>query len=273
MQAKIRIVTTETGASALDCAVIEGGPEIFVLFPGLYTKSLMPLAPLIAEMYRRFLEKYTICVFDRVAEPPEHCTVRSMADDTIRAMESLGIRDACVMGVSMGGMLAQVLAAARPDLVRCLVIGSSTSHVTDRAGKILREWAALARAGKADELSRSFASLIYTASFYAKHEKAILNSFSGAGESDLKRFAVFAECLCGFRMPENEKAVCPVLAVGGGEDRIFDPEEIHGIARRNGGRSFIYEHYGHAVYDEAADYPERVWNFFEEHGGGNAGGR
>src|SRR5215218_557030 len=47
--------------------------------------------------------------------------VRDMADDGIRLLDQLGIDAAHVVGASMGGMLAQLMAAWWPDRVRSLV--------------------------------------------------------------------------------------------------------------------------------------------------------
>jgi pimeloyl-ACP methyl ester carboxylesterase len=264
-QPDIHISSIPTASTTLDYARIAGGQKSFVLLPGLYTKSLMPLAPAVAMQYKRFLGNYTITMFDRVSEPPEHYTVSDMVADTIRAMDALHIQDAYMMGVSAGGMVAQTIAAERPDLVKRLVIGSSTPAMTEHARGILNNWSALAKAGKADELGRSFAELIYTEAFYARHKEAILASLAGTTEAELKRFAIFADGLCSFDLVANLRAItCPVLAIGGALDRIFPPEQAKQIAQQTGGKSFIFNNYGHAVYDEAPDYLNKVWEFFEE---------
>ena len=246
----------------MDCATIAGGKLPFVLLPGLYTKSLMPLAPAVARQYRRFLGEYTIYMLDRVSEPPERYTVQDMVGDTIQALEQLGLRDVFMMGVSAGGVVAQAIAAERPDLVRRVVIGSSTSQMTEHARQILRNWISLARAGKVDELNCAFAGMIYTDSFYARYKEAIIGAHSYPTEAELRRFAIFAEALCDFGQPAG-KITCPLLAIGAEQDRIFGAEGSREIARRNGGRVFIYKDYGHAVYDEAPDYLDKVWEFFQ----------
>lgn len=53
----------------------------------------------------------------------EPFTIAQLADDAARLLEALEIDSAHVMGISMGGMVAQELALAHPEKVRTLVLG------------------------------------------------------------------------------------------------------------------------------------------------------
>ena len=59
--------------------------------------------------------------------PPEQYTLSDMAEDSARLLEELGISPAHVVGASMGGMVAQLLAAEHPDSVRSLTSIMSTT--------------------------------------------------------------------------------------------------------------------------------------------------
>ena len=48
-----------------------------------------------------------------------------MADDAVRVLDAAGIAQACVFGISMGGMIAQELALHYPARVRALVLGAT----------------------------------------------------------------------------------------------------------------------------------------------------
>lgn len=54
-------------------------------------------------------------------------TLSDLADDAFGLLDAVGVRQAHVVGVSMGGMIAQAMAIARPDRVRSLTSLMSTT--------------------------------------------------------------------------------------------------------------------------------------------------
>lgn len=69
------------------------------------------------------------------------------ATDALAVCRLLGVEHAYVVGLSMGGMVAQKLALAAPDFVDALVLCDTSTHTGRRAGEGLRAAAEVARAG------------------------------------------------------------------------------------------------------------------------------
>jgi pimeloyl-ACP methyl ester carboxylesterase len=72
-----------------------------------------------------FAERYRVIAFDNrgagQTDAPDHpYTTTMMANDTVGLMDALGIEQAHVLGVSLGGMIAQEVALNHPGRVRSL---------------------------------------------------------------------------------------------------------------------------------------------------------
>ena len=74
--------------------------------------------------------KYKCIVFDnrgsgRSSKPDIPYTMEMLAGDTVGLMKALNIENAHVLGISMGGMIAQQVAISNPEKVRSLILVST----------------------------------------------------------------------------------------------------------------------------------------------------
>lgn len=67
-------------------------------------------------------------------KPPVAYTLHDMAADAVGLLDALGVASAHIMGGSMGGMIAQLVAADYPDRVRSLTVFMSSSGAPDLPG-------------------------------------------------------------------------------------------------------------------------------------------
>ena len=93
----------------MDTIRFGSGARTLVMLPGVGDglKTVKGMALPFALLYRKLAKDYTVYVFSRRRELPEHSTTREMAQDVNEAMTVLGLSGAAVVGVSQGGMIAQ----------------------------------------------------------------------------------------------------------------------------------------------------------------------
>ena len=213
-------------------------------------------------------ERYTIYVFDRRKELPATYSVQDMARDTAEAFRALGLEKVCLFGASQGGMMALVLAIEHPELVDKLVLGSTSAHVRREQYRVIDEWVGLARAGDRERLYLSFGEEIYPPAVFAQCRDTLLAAAATVTDGELERFIILAEGIKGFDVVSQlDKIQCPVLALGSFEDSVLDADATLEIAEhldhRPDFRLYMYTGYGHAAFDTAPDYRQRILHFFE----------
>jgi pimeloyl-ACP methyl ester carboxylesterase len=77
--------------------------------------------------------------------PPVPYLLSDMAADAVAVLDALGVERAHVLGVSMGGMIAQTVAIEHPDRVRSLISVMSTTGDRDVGGSTPEAYAELTR--------------------------------------------------------------------------------------------------------------------------------
>jgi 3-oxoadipate enol-lactonase len=121
-----------------------GGPPV-VLIQGLGAdKHLWTLQRLaLARRYR------TIALDNRGAgrsdKPYGTYSLEQMADDTAAVLDHAGVDDAHVVGASMGGVIAQLIALRHPERVRSLTLACTSCRHHAWRRELLAEWAETAQ--------------------------------------------------------------------------------------------------------------------------------
>ncbi|MBQ9518032.1 MAG: alpha/beta hydrolase [Eubacterium sp.] len=262
------ILSVNTDSNTVDCLKFGSGERAFVIIPGLSVKSVLLSASAVVNAYGEFAKDYTCYLFDRPKDMPYGTTVADIAEETAKAMAKLGISDADVFGTSQGGMIAQVIAIEHPELVRKLALGSSAARLHDYALEATANWRALAEQGRAEDLCRDFVNRVYSKPFAEKYGNMLVRLMRDCTEEELSRFATCSHASDGFDITnELTKIKCPVFVIGADNDRVLTGEASREIADILQCEIYMYgEPYGHAVYDEAPDYRQKLLNFYGKEG-------
>jgi len=244
------------------------GKRILVMLPGLgeSLQSVKGTALPMALMYHVFAKDFTVYMFSRKEPLAAGVTTRCLARDQAEAMEILGIDQADVVGVSMGGMIAQHLAADFPEKVGKLVLVVTCGQPNPILTESVEEWKDCARRGDHAGFMDSNLRRIYSDAYYRK--KKWLAPIVGklTKPKSYKRFFIQADaCLTHNAMADLGKIRAETLVMGGEKDLALGGEASRQLAAAiPGAKLRMYEQWGHGLYEEEKTFNRTVLEFLLE---------
>lgn len=203
------------------------GPRTLVIFPALgdAVRDVTALSWRLAWYYRGFTsDDDRVYLISRKRGLPAGYTTRQMAADYARAFEESIDGPADVVGLSMGGLIAQHFAADFPQHVRRLVIGVAAHRLGAEGERMVRRWSTLAQEQRWRELYSDNVALTYTGfrrSLYSILVRLMSERLlpKPASPSD---YVVSMEACLGHDAADQLGAVrVPTLVVGGTQDELF----------------------------------------------------
>lgn len=241
------------------------GNGTLVILPGLSYDGFFPQAEEIARAYEIFVDKFTVYLIDRNLKPKIGYSVKDIADDTAEVLEKLGIEKADVFGASLGGMVAQELAINYPRFVEKLVLGSTLSRPNGTFRKVLARWEDLARVGRINTLTSDINNTIYTPETLKKYAAVFSAIEPVSSEEKTARFIVYLNAAKSFDAYGSLAGItAETFVIGALNDKITTARAARETAKALNCKYYEYEKYGHAVFDEAPDYKERVYHFLTD---------
>jgi len=176
-----------------------------------------------------------------------------MAGDYARAFER-EIGPAHLMGLSLGGLVAQHFAADHPEHVRSLVIGVSGRGLGAEGREIVGRWINLARDNRWRELHAEMIVAMYTGIRRPLYELLARLLGRALTRNPVARndFVVSAEAALNHDADERLGEIrTRALVLGGAEDRLFPaPVQKDTAARIPGASSQLIQGVGHGAFDE-----------------------
>lgn len=244
------------------------GSKTLIIIPGLGDglRTVKGMAVPLALMYKKFAKKYTVYVFSRRNNLPKGFTTQEMAQDIVEAMDLLNIPNADILGVSQGGMIAQCIAISNPEKVNHLVLVVTSSKNNEMMNNVVENWIHLAEKQDFKNIFIDTAEKSYSEEYLKKYRKYYNLLWRLSKPKDYKRFIIQANsCLAHNVYDDLDKIKCPTLIIGGKQDRIVGANASKELADKiESSELYLYENYGHAVYEEAKDFNDRVLNYFRE---------
>ena len=259
------IKTLKFDSFEMDYFSFGNGDKTFVIVPGMSVKSVMLSADAIEAAYAPFAEEYTVYCFEYVKYMKRGYSVDNMADDLALAMCVLGISNAYMFGASLGGMVIQFLAIRHPELVAKLVLASTVSRLSNYDRSNMERWRGMVDRGEVRSLNIDLREHLYGEEFLEQWHDVFVSIENEGTEEEIQRVGYMIDACVGFDSFQYlDKITCPVLVIGDKDDKALSIEGSYELAEKLGCEKYIYEGYGHAVYDEAPDYKERLLNFYRD---------
>ena len=247
------------------------GKKTLLILPGLGDglRTVKGTALPLSYMYRSLSSDYTVYAFSRRNDMRPDSSTRDMAADLAAAMASLGIQKADVMGVSMGGMIAQWLAIDHPQLVDKLILVVTAGIANEILKESVQEWLSCIERNDHRALMDSNLKRIYSNDYYRKNKWMIPLIGRITKPRSYERFNILAKaCITHNAMPYLSQITASTLVIGGERDIALGVDASRQIfAEITGAKLKIYPQWGHGLYEEEPDFLKTVLSFLR----GNAG--
>jgi len=194
---------------------------------------------------REFQKYFQVITFDnrgvgRSDKPAGPYSIRMMAEDTVGLMDHLGTPKAHILGVSMGGYIAQELAINHPERVWKLVLGCTYSRQDETGGHSPEYFRGmgLAEGCPSDELRKIPIAKVLSAefplAFNSKLYRICTFPFMGIYARLMATRGVAAQfqAIVGHDTRERLQMIqAPTLVITGTRDRIIKPASSEVLAK------------------------------------------
>jgi pimeloyl-ACP methyl ester carboxylesterase len=197
-------------------------------------------------------------------------TIKTMADDTIGLMDALAIKQAHIVGLSMGGAIAQELAINHPARVRRLVLVATYTSGDPRGSALLSSFVQMRARFSREEYLRAIAPWIFSYQDYlipGLVESVVKRGLEDPHFPPPKVYARQVEAVTGHYTEDRLGQIqAPTLIVAGDED-ILTPMRFARRLHREipHARLQVIQGAGHGfVWSRAEEFNPLVLSFLKE---------
>lgn len=197
--------------------------------------------------------------------PPAPYSMGSLVSDVEKLMEHLGVRDVVFVGLSIGGLIAQGIAAKRMDLVRAMVISNTGAKIGTR--EMWDDRIAAVKAGGTAALAEATMERWFSAAFRETDEFIAWRTLF---ERQLAEgYAGCSAAISGTdMMTPTSGLTLPTLAIAGSEDGSTPPDLVRETAGLiKGSRFHLVRGAGHLpCVEKPGEYAEVLTGFLRDIG-------
>ncbi len=239
----------------------DGRPIVFANSLGTDFRLWDKLLPLLPQHFR-FIR------FDKrghgLSSTPEGpYQITDLVTDTEQFLDLLQIKDSLFVGISIGGMIGQVLASRRPDLISAMVLSNTTAKMGDST--IWQQRIAAIESGGMSSMADMILSRWFSSEFLDSSEavgwRNLLEHTSAGGYTGCCHAIAEAD------LRQSTAALrLPVMGIAGSEDAASPPESVRAtINLIPDAQCHVITGAGHLpCVDKPADYAALLGSFIDK---------
>ncbi|OOY25053.1 3-oxoadipate enol-lactonase [Thioclava sediminum] len=176
--------------------------------------------------------------------PPGPYSIEDLSGDAAAICDALGLRDVTFIGLSIGGLIGQSLAARRPDLLRALVLMDTAAKIG--TPEMWNERIANVRRDGIASISDAILARWFAPGFAEAHpaEFALCRNMLERGPDE--GYAGCCAAIAGADQTEATRALTlPVMAMTGADDASTPPDLVRATAELCGAAFHEIANAGH----------------------------
>lgn len=213
----------------------EGAPVVMCSHCLAANRELwMRQLPDLAKQYR--VLRYDIRGHGGSSAPDEDYTMEQLAEDAVKLLDRLEIPSVHFMGISLGGMIGQVLGAEHPHRVKSLVLCDTACRVDPELKPVWKERVETARSEGMDALVQPTLERWLSDGFRREAPGITSQIEQMIRETPVAGFAGCCEAISGFdALDRLSRIAAPTLVMVGEDDPGTPVSEAETIARNISG--------------------------------------
>jgi 3-oxoadipate enol-lactonase len=211
-----------------------GEPLLMIMGLGADLQAWALQVPALAKHFR--VITYDNRGVGRSSSPDRPYAIPQMADDAIALLDALGIAKAHVLGISMGGYIAQELVLNHAARVEKLILMATAADIDGYGRVAVKNYINIRRSNMSrEQIVRLHSQLLYSPEMLDdddRYERAVLNTLANPYAQADHAFLRQAEAILGFDASDRLGAVkSPTLVITGKDDILVPPRNGQKLAK------------------------------------------
>ena len=251
----------------VDYVTFGKGDKTLIIITGLSLQRLGDMSNLaIYSLFYRYAKEYTVYIFDRKDHIEEGITIENMADDLSQSLQELHIDNASIIGISQGGMIAQLFAIKYPQKVTSLVLALTLSRNNAVSRETIGGWIAMTENNDMDQLNRDSMSKSFSSPVLKKLYVINRLFLKSVSKEKRHRFVCLAKSILAFDCYSSlGKITCPTLVLGAKNDLVLGVDGARELANSIPNASYYeFDKLGHAAFIESKQFNKMILEFLRK---------